>query len=100
MADYISREAVKEYLKRAIFGADSKIDKWVDAIPAADVKPVVRGMWVPGREIARTMLANETVAVEYEDWHCSECGAVVEDWEFPRYKFCPACGADMREVQG
>lgn len=37
MADYISREAAKEFLKRAIFGADIKIDKWMDAIPAADV---------------------------------------------------------------
>lgn len=68
-----------------------------EAVPAADVRPVVRGKWEHGREIARTMLGNETLAIEYEDWHCSACGAVVEDYEFPRYKFCPNCGADMRQ---
>ena len=36
----IDSDVVKEYLKRAIFGADVKIDGWVDAMPAADAVPV------------------------------------------------------------
>ena len=50
-------------------------------IPAADVRPVVRGKW----------------ALQYDgdgQWHCSQCGN--------RYiyttDFCPNCGADMRET--
>lgn len=96
MAEYIERhEAIVVVSRPALTRAELR--RFICQIPAADVKPVVRGKWVPGREIARTMLVNETVAIEYEDWHCSKCGAVVEDWEFPRYKFCPNCGADMRE---
>lgn len=33
---------VKEYFKRVIFGADQKIDAWVDCIPAVDAVEVVR----------------------------------------------------------
>lgn len=58
--------------------------------------PRVRGKWEHGKEIARTMLVDNTLAIEYEDWHCSACGCVVESYEFPRYKFCPNCGVDMR----
>ena len=36
----IDSDVVKEYLKRAIWGADPKIDGWVDAMPAADAVPV------------------------------------------------------------
>jgi len=36
----IDAEIVKAYLKRAIFGADPKIDAWVDAMPAANAIPV------------------------------------------------------------
>lgn len=43
MAEFVEKDTVKEYLKRVIFGADQKIDRWVDDMPAADVRPVVRG---------------------------------------------------------
>ena len=42
MEKYIKSSDAKEYLKRAIFGADQKIDKWIDTIPAADVTPADR----------------------------------------------------------
>ena len=94
MADYISREAVKEYLKRAIFGADSKIDKWVDAIPAADVKPVVHGRWIEYPDCLKYPNA-------YADDHivcsvCEECFSVLDN-DTARFWFCPHCGADLRE---
>lgn len=38
--DYIARDTIKEFLKHVIFGADQKIDIWVDAMPAADVQPI------------------------------------------------------------
>ena len=36
----IEAETAKEMLKRVIFGADQKIDSWVDAMPEVDVIPV------------------------------------------------------------
>ena len=39
MSRLIDDGTVKEYLKRVIFGADQKIDKWVDAMPSA-------GQWI------------------------------------------------------
>ena len=36
----IDSETVKEYLKRVIWGADSKIDKWVEAMPTIDAIPM------------------------------------------------------------
>lgn len=99
--EYIEREAARKFVCYHCIGefcdknGRCKAITELDAIPAADVVEVRHGRWVPGREISRTMLIDETIAIEYEDWHCSECGVVVEDWEYPRYKFCPHCGAKM-----
>lgn len=52
------------------------------AIPAADVRPVVRGRWVNGK--------------------CDNCGEHAPYWclatTFHESNYCPNCGADMREV--
>ena len=40
MNKLIDADVVKAYLKRAIFGADPRIDKWVDAMPEADAIPM------------------------------------------------------------
>ena len=96
MDDYISREAAKEFLKRAIFGADNKIDKWVDSIPAADVRPVNDG-------------ENITENNPVDEFVCSKCGIILEDWSMVEideddgertnheyvFRFCPNCGAKM-----
>lgn len=49
-------------------------------IPAADVRPVVRGKWVLWMRIP-------------EDYICDKC-----EWHSRiKTKVCPNCGADMRE---
>lgn len=57
----------------------------IEHLPAADVRPVVRGRW-----IVKTDADGKTYGV------CSECG-------YEQYaghlKFCPNCGADMRSEQ-
>lgn len=63
-----------------------------------------KGRWIPGREIARQYLGNELINVEYENYHCSECGHTVENlrWNADGElmdRYCPWCGADMREEQ-
>ena len=30
---------------------------------------------------------------------CNQCGLVIKDWDWHRFKFCPNCGADMRGEQ-
>ena len=91
--EYIEREKLpkrKEYWDDD-FGAgwDACLDA-IDSIPAADVRPVVRGRI---EEDENTYL-----------W-CSECGCniTLAAYEIPngnlilRPNFCPNCGADMRE---
>lgn len=43
----IEAETAKEMLKRVIFGADRRIDAWVDAMPGVDAIPVE---WLKGKE--------------------------------------------------
>lgn len=85
VTDYISREAAIELLTMALD------DEWepeyatdrMNEIPAADVRPVVRGKWKH----------------DGSDWKnrfiCDQCGY---KWFFEAEEahFCPNCGADMR----
>ena len=102
MAEYIEREAAMLQIDAADFVRDDNFeggatllfcDDVVDrlsAIPAADVRPVVRGQI---EEDENTYL-----------W-CSECGCnlTLSAYTMPngnlilRPNFCPNCGADMRE---
>ncbi len=54
-------------------------------VPAADVRPVVRGRWVE--------FETDTPPRRNE---CSECGYITNPWLAHVYNFCPNCGADMR----
>ena len=97
MDDYISREAATKQLYTLPCKMDEDGYRWVlsrdvakmiDEIPAADVRPVVRGWWA----LSTAHFSPEIV--------CSACRA-----EYPliagatqnRLNFCPNCGADMRE---
>ena len=62
-------------------------------IPAADVRPVVRGRWIPD-EIAA--YDRDQVKKGWVPWLCSECGWCVGKHQTA---FCPSCGADMREEE-
>ena len=71
--------------ERAI--AYSDITRRINAIPSADVEPVVRGEWKPDDRM-------------FGVWHCSVCGESalcngVE--EEVKSAFCPHCGAKMNE---
>lgn len=57
-------------------------------IPAADVRPVVRGKW-------------EQTKDEFGIYNkCSACGKEYYCGPIAPFNFCPNCGADMREVFG
>ena len=77
MADYIEREAA---IKGCTFGRTSLglVDD-LRRLPAADVRPVVRGKWEnTGSDV----------------WKCSACGYGIMPWN-AGVNFCPNCGAVM-----
>ena len=87
---------MKEYIERdKALSAQNKsmnlneMRERLERIPAADVRPVVRGRWEewwPG-DCALIMTGEEML------WMCSECTAKFSD----RSAYCPNCGADMME---
>ena len=88
MAEYINREAaIRALLNDAPEQVSYSREDAADCIhymDAADVAPVVHGLWLYG---------------DYYDIGdvCSEC-----DWDsqmtHPSYRYCPNCGAKMDEV--
>ena len=91
MAEYIEREALKEYLYGGKFqdgcaGCDEPGEGCIECIvdeiesfSAADVAPVRRGRWLDGVEGSMLRI-------------CSMCGFTAGA---PSHRFCPACGAKM-----
>ena len=87
MSDYISSEAA---IKRFTFATldclgmeptirASDVVLALQSIPAADVRPVVRGEWV--------------YDIEPDMFRCSVCNGFAPRNDYP---FCHWCGADMR----
>jgi len=60
---------------------DECVDAFNMAIEALEQEPK-RGKWI---------------ATEYDTIKCGECGIVYSSALYPR-KYCPNCGADMREA--
>ena len=97
MTEYIEREKAFD----AVFGQfcassdeteaalNAAIEE-ISAIPASDVRPVVRGKW-------RFEIGDGKTCVD--GWVCSacNCGFHTNVPYFEGFNFCPNCGADMRE---
>ena len=92
--EHIEREAAFNALLKLVPKVDDDGYCWVirgdaakaiDSIPAADVRPVVRGKW----QIYYTDLDNTYT-------RCTACLCSFKGAK-NHYNFCPNCGADMRE---
>jgi len=90
MAEYINRT-----LAKAEFTGNFRdeyptalIHALIDSVPAADVRPVVRGKW---NAVKGALHPAETSAV------CSNCGFATMIHAQTFYNFCPNCGAWMEE---
>lgn len=97
MDDYISREAAVAAMTALrqedieafgmvipeCFPSTSAIEA-LNKIPAADVRPVARGKWLPTRDDNKK--------------ECSKCNVIHLIAQYPagRADWCPNCGADMR----
>lgn len=95
MAEYIEREAAKDAVSEVYYDTPDvnlsaeKFEAAINAIPAADVAPVVHGRWI------RPHWKNSNYCCD-----CSECGgeAMHRDYQWDKngvYPICPNCGAKM-----
>ena len=99
MAEYLEREALLRELRLwHMHKTDSLPDHfhytgikaWLEALPAEDVQPVVRGHWISTKEA-------EDMGDIMKEFTCSVCGCCEWDCtESESFNFCPNCGADMR----
>lgn len=88
MNDYINRDATIEKIRyEGIYGdgySDEELENdvvdMIESIPAAEVKPVVRGKWI---------------SIQNGSGICSNCNRL--DHIDPLANYCRYCGADMRE---
>lgn len=82
MAEYIERSAAIEAAKHA-WAKGLEPSQYIEALPAADVAPVVHTRWAH---------------LGGDEWCCSACGFVITtegSWDKPTKKYCEDCGAKM-----
>lgn len=109
--EYIEREAALTKLEDIGFYDDEPIQtrnsalKIIQNIPAADVRPVVRGRWLTqeymygDKSVGIDDAWIERVAEKGECAYCSNCKEYAKldgDEEPALTPYCPNCGADMR----
>ena len=89
MAEYITKKAAIKAVENApieLFQSEwEEIEEAINAVPAADVAPVVHGRWERDAD---------------GDWYCTNCDEVVAICESGRERtyrkpYCPNCGAKM-----
>jgi len=123
--DAISRKSIKQKLQElynVFFDAygcfsklpmlyKAKVDGITDCIAAVENEPSVTPQpkmekWKIGQWKWEPYDRNSKFGdFKLGDWHCSECGSVVSECVYkdekrgiPFYKYCPQCGAKMRQV--
>ena len=79
--DTISRQAAIDEIKTCRFVVDA-IEK-IRGLPSAQPERKM-GKWI----------YNSPVTMK-----CDQCGFVIKDWDWHRFKFCPNCDCDMRGEQ-
>ena len=83
--EYIEREMAIETLYYNTDETCSAVVPDFEAIPAADVAPVVHGHFIHD---------GQRFAGGVDWWHCGSCGALASGIE-TRFNYCPWCGAKM-----
>lgn len=90
MAEYIKREAAVDAVSAVYYDTPDvnlsaeKFEAAINAIPAADVAPVVHGRWIDNEHHGYNWV-----------FICSNCN-YVDGYPFnDRYNYCPNCGAKM-----
>lgn len=90
MTEYINREsAAKALMTHRGLTPIARLEAatTVCHVPAADVKPNIKGYWV---KTGQSFIYPD----KFICYSCSECGYDIEKTKF---NYCPNCGVDMRE---
>lgn len=88
MAEYIDREKAKRLLHIEYAYAAEQL---LDEIPAADVAPVVHGLWERTPSSSWRWTPSGAVAVTRTTYRCGLCGRGTA----VKSNYCPHCGAKM-----
>ena len=88
MGECIERSAAIKAAKHA-WAKGLEPSQYIEALPAADVAPVVHGRW---DDSGRYTFPSGDVAVR-----CTNCGCALTKSEYRLYtwNYCPICGAKM-----
>lgn len=95
-SDLIYREDAKDYARHAM-AKGLNVLEYLEEVPAADFRPVVRGKWIS------TIDGKTHVKMAHGEpmnsCRCSVCGEwlVASDEYAVKGNFCPNCGAIMEE---
>ena len=104
MTEYITKEQAQVAVSRSLqFNGIECPDVYreIDAIPPADVAPVVHGRWVVTDEanICKPLSDVNVKARHYleHDCECSNCGFIcgIGVGQIKQANYCPFCGARM-----
>ena len=88
MGECIERSAAIKAAKHA-WAKGLEPSQYIEALPAADVAPVVHGRW---DDSGRYTFPGGGTAVR-----CTECGCALTESEYHlnNWNYCPVCGAKM-----
>lgn len=90
MDEYVSREAAIEAAKHA-WAKGLEPSQYIEALPAADVVPVVHGLWEREPSSYWRWTPSGAVAVTRTTYRCGLCGRGTA----VKSNYCPNCGAKM-----
>lgn len=97
MSKYICLERQLRRLYHLDLNSKEVIKTFLLTACIEDVQEVQHGKWIPGREISRDYMGDILTNIQYEDWRCSNCNCVSEDYRKPTWNYCPNCGAKMEK---
>ena len=97
MSDYISRQAAIDALQKEINKVKPPFDNVIGSIRCGVrlARNIIEDL--PSAQPERKMgkwIYNSPVTMK-----CDQCGFVIKDWDWHRFKFCPNCDCDMRGEQ-
>ena len=90
MAEYIERSAAIKAAKHA-WAKGLEPSQYIEALPAADVAPVVHGLWEKEPSSFWRWTPSGAVMVARTTYRCGLCGRGTA----VKSNYCPNCGAKM-----